>query len=1313
MPNYATLKVIADWDDSKVRNGVQELSKFVKGGRLGSLSIGGDVTGVNNTKTAIQQLRAEVNASKMALESHRATVAMNDSEANRLQGTYNQLKAKLDSVTRATKGGEDAYARLSRITNEATRHAQNLGVQYGVNSDQFKIASGRALQLTETLKSVDAATGRNFRNVGNYASGYNAISVNMARIVGEMPNFAMSARLGFMAISNNIQPLSESISELKRKNAELIAQGQPAKSVLSQVGSALFSWNTLLMVGVTALTVYGPKLWEFIAGTDGAAEAQKRLNERKKELEAIDENAYKTAGKNIGQINSLLSVLENENSTYEAKSGALKKLQDLYPTTLGQLTLHDVKSGKLAETIKNILIPAIEAEARAMALADKIADNYSKRIDLKYKQSKAAVEYGKALADYNSKAAEALNKQKDYSMAPSMPGQAGEGFYNNKIASKEADAAWHNLVKKAKEYKDIRYQTIDLEKENAFYINEQKANISDINTAAKAGLSNFKDISTYLGNTKKNSPSYAVDGVNKYNEAVKDLMSNLELLNREFEGGFLGKEEFDKKKLDVLASAYKKFFVDLKQSKDTVFMQDLFANLVGAKSAVKIYEEKAKANEANAKAKEEIQKLAEKISEKQKKEIEDRIKADEQVYKQLLDNAQNYTQQKLNLDNAYFAQYRSLERQKGKISEEEYARQEKLIQDEYQRNLKNLKFNSSDLFRQLNKDIRNATLKELQEIYQYLDKAINSGKMKNGAGELVDIPPDLLKRMIEMRDNVKGLTGDIAKLKLESSDIGKIALGFGQVGKALQQIGSSLDSAGFDGSVIGNIGNMVATLSDSFIKINTAVQAFKKTLEITKSTATAAKELFSSKDLYGAIIQIIGIIINMFGSLKRYKESLAELQRNVNEKNVEIYLSEYKISDEQREQNLLKAKGIELTLKQLEATKKVLKENKKQIESETKALMDKINSEGEYITNSGVRNRTALGKLFGSKPEMVTDYGKIRYYNTNDVIEYAKSLGLAKDAYDKFVNYIKEQSKDGKIAGGFLDNLGRDSTTKNPIDSTPIDDLLYRLDKDGKRVKATFEDLKKLDASGLLTGETKKLYDQLAELEKKGIDVDNAMKEWQDQLNETLTGTTADNITNAIVKGFEDGKRTVEDFAGDFESLMKQAMLQSLKYQYLQAPISEFYKKFAEDANSGNELTQDEINALKDYYNKIISDANSQFENLKKITGVKFDTSGAGDENTLKGSIKASLTEDTGSILAGTFTGVHVALLDIRSFVMTDTKEFYDKSIQHSVNAMETLKLIKNDTGNIDTNTKDTVAVLKSIDSKMSNSANQARAAGF
>ena len=43
----------------------------------------------------------------------------------------------------------------------------------------------------------------------------------------------------------------------------LIEQGQPVKSVFSQLASSIFSWGTALSVGVTLLTVYGKEIGNF------------------------------------------------------------------------------------------------------------------------------------------------------------------------------------------------------------------------------------------------------------------------------------------------------------------------------------------------------------------------------------------------------------------------------------------------------------------------------------------------------------------------------------------------------------------------------------------------------------------------------------------------------------------------------------------------------------------------------------------------------------------------------------------------------------------------------------------------------------------------------------------------------------------------------------------------------------------------------------------------------------------------------------------------------------------------------------------
>lgn len=61
--------------------------------------------------------------------------------------------------------------------------------------------------------------------------------------------------------------------------------------------------------------------------------------------------------------------------------------------------------------------------------------------------------------------------------------------------------------------------------------------------------------------------------------------------------------------------------------------------------------------------------------------------------------------------------------------------------------------------------------------------------------------------------------------------------------------------------------------------------------------------------------------------------------------------------------------------------------------------------------------------------------------------------------------------------------------------------------------------------------------------------------------------------------GFSDGFDSVVEFADGFEKLMKNAMLQSMKVQYLQPAIQSWYDQFANANKDG--LSSDEVSALQ------------------------------------------------------------------------------------------------------------------------------------
>lgn len=122
------------------------------------------------------------------------------------------------------------------------------------------------------LATKNALSGTQVNAVKNATSQFNSLGNSVNQISRELPAFAVSANVGFLAISNNLPIFFDALEKVKKENAALAAQGQKTTSVMSQLGSALFSVGSILSIGVTLLTLYGAKLIEagaeLLKGTD-------------------------------------------------------------------------------------------------------------------------------------------------------------------------------------------------------------------------------------------------------------------------------------------------------------------------------------------------------------------------------------------------------------------------------------------------------------------------------------------------------------------------------------------------------------------------------------------------------------------------------------------------------------------------------------------------------------------------------------------------------------------------------------------------------------------------------------------------------------------------------------------------------------------------------------------------------------------------------------------------------------------------------------------------------------------------------------
>ena len=156
-------------------------------------------------------------------------------------------------------------------------------------------------------------------------------------------------------------------------------------------------------------------------------------------------------------------------------------------------------------------------------------------------------------------------------------------------------------------------------------------------------------------------------------------------------------------------------------------------------------------------------------------------------------------------------------------------------------------------------------------------------------------------------------------------------------------------------------------------------------------------------------------------------------------------------------------------------------------------------------------------------------------------------------------------------------------------------------------------------------------------------------------------GFDIDYLTDSVMNMFETWKGGAIDFATTFEDVMKQAMYNMFQQRYVTAMMEPFYEQLYEALSTPNR--RDGYRRREDGYFGFLSEEETAqlqqtWENIFKNLGVQWQdfvafAEGLGmnlggmdqDPNSLAGAIRKNLTEETGSILAGTMKTI---MLDVR-----------------------------------------------------------------
>ncbi|SFS30819.1 phage tail tape measure protein [Lutibacter maritimus] len=323
-------------------------------------------------------------------------------------------------------------------------------------------------------------------------------------------------------------------------------------------------------------------------------------------------------------------------------------------------------------------------------------------------------------------------------------------------------------------------------------------------------------------------------------------------------------------------------------------------------------------------------------------------------------------------------------------------------------------------------------------------------------------------------------------------------------------------------------------------------------------------------------------------------------------------------------------------------------------DEDTAKLLDQLAGIAEGVSN------IAIGVATGNPLAVIQ--GSLQVLNAAITVEIESDTAKFEKEIERLTIVLNRLSRD------INDAIGIDKIDLR-LDALREESELLKANKNA--LEAELEARKKIKFLGINVGDkgagSGTDADKIKEFEDNIDELEHKLKNLQIEIYETLTATTSESITDSIVEGFKNGKSSIEDFAGTFEDLMKDAIIESFKLKYLENATNDFFELFGTLSESDKILTSAEINLLRSNFNELIQNSASEMEALNQIlsdagiSGVVFGNSN-NYQNSLTKALRREMTEETASVLSG---------------IIRNVADDIKTGLNYSKTAIENLQLIK------------------------------------
>lgn len=340
------------------------------------------------------ELKAKIREVMAAHTANRTQVDALTQAQNRYNQAADATNIQVKELDLQTKILNQTAKYQAQINQSAEGSYNRLAAQYALNKIKLNAMSAAERSATDAGKKLEQetaaiykemirlqeATGNHRLSVGNYAKSWDGLGVSVSQVVRELPAAAVSLNTFFLGISNNIPIVIDEIKKVRAENAKLRAEGKPTVSVTKQIISALFSWQTALVVVLYALSAHGKEILHWI---QVMWSGQKTVADMADVVDSVDD----VLTKNTKSLGEQIATLRKLSVEWKNLGGNLKKQQQFIKDNQSEFNKLDVSINNVnqAENLlvdnTDVFIKALYARAKATAAMQVAAEYYGKAIE--------------------------------------------------------------------------------------------------------------------------------------------------------------------------------------------------------------------------------------------------------------------------------------------------------------------------------------------------------------------------------------------------------------------------------------------------------------------------------------------------------------------------------------------------------------------------------------------------------------------------------------------------------------------------------------------------------------------------------------------------------------------------------------------------------------------------------------------------------------------------------------------------------------------------------------------------------------------